>query len=96
MSCNVEVSIASNSAGNSDYFQFGDQLLRVFEESIFAGCLTIATQPLFKTINQFVTFTNPTVNGALTFVTTSTQFGASTIARNYTINVISVKLLQVN
>lgn len=96
ISCNLGISLFSNSSGNSDYFQFGDYALTLFEESIFAGCLTIASQPLYNTINQFITFSAPIVNGSLIFVTTSTQFGPSTISRNYSVNLMNVKLLRVN
>ena len=92
-SCSLEIYIFSDSPGNSDYFQFGDELLRIFEESIFVGCLTKASQPLFKTVNRFVPI--GAGNGQYPFMVTATQFGAPTITRNYSIT-LNVKLLQVN
>jgi hypothetical protein len=95
ISCHLTISMASDSPGNSDYFQFGDYALTLFEESIFAGCLTIASQPLYKTFNQFITYSTPLVNQPLTFGATSTQFGPSTMARSYTVG-LTAFLLRVN
>jgi hypothetical protein len=94
ISCTLEIYILSDSPGNSDYFQFADAFLRLFEESIFVGCLTQSAQPLFKTVNRFITL-GALTNESFPFIASSTQFGPSTITRNYSIT-LNAKLLQVN
>ena len=92
ISCTLNIEILSDSAANNDFFVFADGLGALFEESIFVGCLSTATQSLYKTINRFITFSSPQVNTPLDFEASK---AFSNVTRDYNIYVNAV-LLQVN
>jgi hypothetical protein len=92
ISCTLNIFIPSNSAANNDFFIFADGLGALFTESVFVGCLSTNTQNFYKTINRFITFPSPVVNGNLSFQATG---NLSNVTRNYNISVTAL-LLQVN